>query len=211
MANVTRNAYRTLLETADPAVRYFASTLDVLPSQPRDVIPCVEWLGPEKDRRGAVETPAGTALGFIERGLEGLWYITPLRAGLVGVSSKARSQTDARCYLAALLSSPALVTMDGGDQSLRIVGEEHSFYEKNYDEIDRRFKGTSDENIWTHKVVFWDRNHGIEVNAKLRVEVRRGKTAGMVSVVEGTVTEVAEHEAYLSGSEWLDIERKNHD
>ena len=208
MANLTRNAYRTLLEATDPAVRYFASTLDVLPSQPRDVIPCVEWLGPEKERRGAVETPAGTPLGFIDRGLDGLWYITPL---LVGVSAKARSQTDARCYLAALLSSPALVTVDGEGRSLRIVGEEHSVYEENYDEIDRRFKGTGDENVWTHKVAFWDRNHGIEVNAKVRVEVRRGKTAGMVSIVEGTVTEVAEHEVYLSGFEWLDIEQKNHD
>ena len=207
MANLTRNAYRTLLEAADPAVWYFASTLDVLPSQPRDLIPCVEWLGPEKERRGAVETPAGTHLGFIDRDFDGLWYITSLR----GMSAKARSQTDARCYLAALLSSPALVTMDGEVRSLRIVGDEHSFYEENYDEIGRRFNRTGDENVWTHKVVFWDRNHGIEVNAKLRVEVRRGKTAGIVSIVEGTVTEVAEHEVYLSGSEWLDIERKNQD
>ena len=33
MANLTRNAYRTLRETRDLAVRYFASTLDVLPRQ----------------------------------------------------------------------------------------------------------------------------------------------------------------------------------
>ena len=211
MANVARNAYGTLLKATDPAVRYFANTLDVLPRQPRDVIPCVEWLGPEKERYGSVSTPAGTGLGFIERGLDGLWYVTPLREGLVAVSAKARSQTDARCYLAILLSRPAQVTVEVEGRSLRIVGEEHSFYGKNYGEINRRFEGTGDDNIWTHKVVFWNRDHGIEVNARVRVEVRPGNIRGLVNIVEGTVTAVAEHEVYLSGSEWLDIERKGHE
>ena len=211
MANLTRKAYRTLLEAADSGVRYFASTLDVLPRQPRDVIPCVEWLGPEEEVRGAVSTPAGTGLGIIERGPDKLWYITPLTGGLVAISAKARSQTDARCYLAILLSKPAQVTVDGEGRSLRIVGEEHSFYEENYDEIDRRFEGTGYHNVWTHKVVFWNRDHGIEVNAKVRVEVRCRNIEGRVNIVEGTVTEVAEHAVYLSGSEWLDIEGKDGD
>ena len=210
MASVAGNAYRTLLKATDPAVRYFANTLDILPRQPRDVIPCVEWLGPEKERTGAVKTPAGTGLGFIERGLDGIWYVTPLRGGPVAVSANARSQTDARCYLAILLSRPAQVTVDGEGRSLRIVGEGYSLYEQNYDEILRRFEGTGDDNVWTHKVVFWNRDHGIEVNARVRVEVRRGNIQGSVDIVEGSVTEVAEHEVYLSGSEWLDIERQDH-
>ena len=75
--DVARNAYGHLLNSSDPAVRYFASTLDVLPTQPRDLIPPVEWLGSERERFGSVKTPAGTHLGFIERGLDRLWYITP--------------------------------------------------------------------------------------------------------------------------------------
>ncbi len=209
MANVAGNAYRTLLKATDPAVRYFANTLDVLPSQPRDVIPCVKWLGPEKERRGVVETPGGTPLGFIDRAPDGLWYITPLREGLVSVSAKARSQTDARCYLATLLTRPSLVTVDGEGRSLQIVGEGGSFYKENYDEYDRRFRGEGNGDIWTHKIAFWDRNHGINVNAKVRVEVRCGELAGMISIIEGKVTEVAEHEVCLSGSEWIDIEQGN--
>ena len=209
MANVAGNAYGALLKATDPAVRYFANTLDVLPRQPRDVIPCVDWLGPEKERYGSVSTPAGTGLGFIERGLDGLWYVTPLRGRLVAV--KTRRQTDARCYLAILLSRLAQVTVEGEGRSLRIVGEEHSFYGKNYSEINRRLEGTGDDNVWTHKVVFWNRDHSIEVNAKVRVEVRSGNTKGVVDIVEGTVTEVAEHEVYLSGSKWFDIERKDYD
>ena len=57
-----RKMYNTLLEANDPAVRYFAFSLDVLPKQPRDAIPNVEWLGPEKERRGKVSTPGGTDL-----------------------------------------------------------------------------------------------------------------------------------------------------
>lgn len=38
-------AYRALLGSVDPAVSYFAGTLDVLPKQPKDVIPPVEWIG----------------------------------------------------------------------------------------------------------------------------------------------------------------------
>ena len=207
MANLARNAYGTLLEAADPAVRYFANTLDVLPRQPRDVVPCVEWWGPVKELRGSVKTPAGTFLGFINRGPDGLWYITPPQEG----AAKARSQTDARCYLAILLTRPALVTVEGEDRPLRIVGEEHNFFQQNYDEIDRRYEGTGDDKTWTHKVTFWDRDHGIEINDRVRVEVRSRELDGLVDILEGTAREVAEHEVCLSGSELLDIEQKDHD
>ncbi len=206
MANVTSNAYKTLLESSDQAVRYFAGTLDVVPSQPRDVIPSVEWLGPEKEQRGLVASPAGTCLGFIERGLDGLWYITPVGVGLAGVSAKAKSQTDARCYLAALLTSSSLVTVNGEDRSLRIVREGRSFYKENYDETDRRFRGAGSEDVWTHKIAFWDVSHGIDVNARVRVTVPSWDIPGMVRIVEGKVIEVAQHEVYLSGDEWADIE-----
>ena len=211
VANLARNAFETLLEAADPAVRYFASTLDVLPCQPRDVIPCVEWLGPEKEQSGSVRTPAGTILGFINRGSDGLWYITPSRDGLVGVSAKAKSQTDARCYLAILLTRPSLVRVEGEDQSLRIVGEEHNFFQRNYDEINRRYEGTGNDKTWTHKVTFWDKDHGIETNDRVWVEVWSREWDGVVDILEGTVAEVAGHEVYLSGSELIDIEQKSHD
>ena len=211
MANVARNACRTLLDSADPAVRYFVSTLDVLPKQPRDVVPCVEWLGPERNRKGSVKTPAGTNLGFIERGPDGLWDIIPLRDGLVRVSAKARSQTDARCYLGILLTRPAKVTIGGEDRSLRMVGGEYNLVQRNYGQVDWSIERTGDDKTWTHKVTLWNRDHGIEVNARVRIEVPSRGTEGVVKILEGTVTEVAGHEVYLSGRDTFKPERKAHD
>ena len=210
IANLARDAYRILLEATDPAVRYFASTLDVLPRQPRDVLPCVKWLGPEKEQNGSVATPAGTVLGYVERGPDGLWYITPLREGAVRVSAKAVSQTDARCYLAILLTRPAQCTVGGEARSLRLVGAEHNLYQRNYAEIDWSDEPTGDRETWTHKVTLWDKYHGIEINERVRIEVRSREAEGVVDILEGTVTEVVEHEVYLSGSEWGDIERRDH-
>ena len=210
MANVARNAYATLLEAADPAVRYFANTLDVLPRQPRDVVPCVEWLGTEKERNGSVKTPAGTVLGFIERGPDGLWYIEPLEEGAVRVPLKAVSQTDARCYLAILLTRPARVTAEGEDQCLRLVRAGHGFSQRNYAEIHRRNEGTGDEKTWTHKVAFWAKDHGIEINERVRIEVRVREEEGVVEILEGMVTGVEEHEVYLSGSERFELAMKDH-
>ena len=208
MEHVARKAYRSLLESVDPAVRYFASTLDVLPRQPRDVVPCVEWLDPKQERRGLVRTPAGTVLGLIERDLDGLWYITPLRQGLVRVSAKTTSQTNARSYLGTLLTRPARSTVEGEDRNLRIVGSDHHLYERNHNEISRRLGRAGDDKTWTHKITLWDGSHGIEVNNAVRTEVKIAETEGVVAVLEGTVTEVAEHEVYVSGNDTLEMEQK---
>ena len=59
---IINEAYQELSKAKDPAVRYFAETLTVLPKQQRDAIPCVEWLGPEPFRSGKVSTPGGDVL-----------------------------------------------------------------------------------------------------------------------------------------------------
>ena len=209
LVEIVRSAYRTLLEAADPAVRYFASTLGVLPNQPRDIIPCVEWLGPEKELYGSVKTPAGTHLGFIIRGDDRLWSITPTRDGQPSVSAKARSQTDARCHLALLLTRPARATVQGKAQSLRIVGEEWNLFQQNYNNTNRRHEGTWDEKTWTHKMTLWDKDHGINIKDSVRVEVPSRETEGVIQIVQGTVTKVAEHEVYLSGSHIFDRKPKD--
>ena len=79
MREVLEKARQDLVSSKDPAVRYFAETLTVLPKQPRDVIPCVEWLGPEKYQKGQVSTPGGDCLGFIYRRLDGLYNVLPIR------------------------------------------------------------------------------------------------------------------------------------
>ena len=154
----------------------------------KDAIPCVKWLQPEL---GSVSTPAGTFLGFIDRDWDRLWYSTPLQEASV----KAGTQTDARRYLATLLTRPAQVTVEGEGRSLRVVEEERDFIQLNYD-----------DKTGTHKVTFWDKDHGIESNERLRIEVRSRETGGSVHIFEGRVTEVAEHEVYLSGHAFFDIE-----
>ena len=208
MADITRNAYRTLISSSDLAVSYFASTLDVLPKQPRDVMPCVEWANPDEQRIGAVKTPAGTILGLIERSHDNLWHITPL-LGVNGVSSKATKRTDAQCYLAELLTRPAVVTVAGKHRSMRLVGEAYNFFVVNYDGIIRQGENADGSEHWTHKLAFWDADHSIEVNQTIRVKVPSSRIEGLVDLFEGTVTKVEGHEVYLSGSHVVDKERKD--
>ena len=211
IANLTRNAYMTLLEAPDSAVRYFASTLDVLPRQPREVVPCVEWLGPERERHGCVRSPAGTDLGFIDRGPDGLWYVTPLRGGAVMVSAKANSQTDARCYLATLLSRLAKVTVNGECGPLRIVGTKHDFFQGIYGEVYWLGEPVGDERKSTYKVTLWEKSHEIGVDDSIRIEVPNGGEDGVIAVdiLEGRVTEVQGQEVYVLGSNILAFEKVN--
>ena len=48
---ILRKAHQQLADSTDPAVRYFAEMLTVLPHQPRDAVPCVEWLGSENTKQ----------------------------------------------------------------------------------------------------------------------------------------------------------------
>ncbi|MYE06729.1 MAG: hypothetical protein F4Y04_05835, partial [Chloroflexi bacterium] len=64
MNGMVVRAHQTLLQSADQAVSYFAGTLDVLPKQPREVIPPVEWIGNPAQQRGTVRAPSGAPLGL---------------------------------------------------------------------------------------------------------------------------------------------------
>ena len=204
MVGVANGAYRTLLSDKDPAVSYFASSLDVLPTQPRDAIPCVKWLGPEKHQRGTVSTPSGVYLGIIERGLDGIWYITPSRSGPVVVAAKARTQTDARCYLAEVLTQEAEVQVGGELRSLRLVGSDHRPIESNPDRSDT---GDTDNDIWTHKITLWDGLHGINISERVRIKVPPRAAGGLVHMLQGMILEIAGPEVYVSGTDWIDVER----
>ena len=191
-----RKAYLELTESPDPAVRYFANTLDVLPKQPRDVVPEVNWLRPEKGRSGEVSTPGGTNLGFIDRGPDGLWYITPSRDGLVRVSAKAQSQTDARCYLATLLTKPATINTDNEATEVRIVGEEFDIFGRDY-------------NTEIHKVTFWDENHDIQEGRQITIETHAREPDRTIDVLKGTVIGVTGPEVTISGVQSVRLEKSS--
>ena len=198
-ANFSRVVYKTLLEAKDPAVRFFASTLDVLPRQPRDVVPEVEWLDSKVRRKGRVITAAGDTLGFIERGPHRLWHITPIQSGPVGVSAKAQKQLDAVCYLGKILTRVAQVTLDGEVSFHRIVGEDRFVFKpvrvkclrsKENNDVERMYKAT-----------FWDENHGISVGQEIRLESQRSESEGLSisHALSGIVREVQGHQASVFG------------
>lgn len=206
MGALTKNAYRALLASKDSAVRYFANTLDVLPQQSRELVPCVEWFGQMKNLSGVVKSPAGTILGWIERGPDSLWYITSHLGGDGGVYAKARTQTDARCYLAQLLARQARVLIKNLPKTLTVVNEGHYFFQQNYDAYDRDRGVTREDVTWTHRITFWEKSHGIANGTDIRVEVNREDKNNVVDILEGRATEISDHEVRILGSYFIDFD-----
>lgn len=184
------NAYEALLKSDDPAVRYFVYTLNVLPPQPRypGKETTVEWLGPSKEHRmGLVSSPAGTSLGDIERGADGLWYVTPLRDGPIRVSAIAISQTDARCYLADLLTYLVSAAINGGEpRQLRLVGEGDLPFLLSGSRMVN--EGRRDA-LMAFDLDFWDENHGMQVGHKILIESRSTEWQA-IDILEGEVVAV---------------------
>ena len=196
-AGVISKAHQELINSVDPAVRYFADILDVLPRQPRDVIPCVEWLGPEKEVSGMVRTPAGTHLGKIQRGYDGFWRITPARDGQIKAAAKAETQKDARCYLAALLTRPVQLTAAGRTETRRVVNRGYTFIQSTGDPSSGQ----------SYEVTFWEKDHGLAVGNAVEIKLldHAEPASSLVQILEGIVTEVAEHEVSILGSDVFDI------
>ena len=179
MNSAARGAFETLSSATDPAVKYLARVLSVLPKQQREATPCVEWMGPQQFVFGRVHTPGGTTLGFIEHAPDCLWSVTPMRGGPLRVPAWTGSQTDAKCYLANLLTTPARLTTDGAETELRLVDMQ-------------------DNHEQTFTVTFWDDDHGLIPEQAVKI-VRR-KEGRLEEVGEGMVTNVSGSEVQVAGS-----------
>ena len=191
-----KEAHEQLRSSKDPAVKYFAEILTVLPEQNRDPKPCVEWLGPEKYWKGVISTPGGADLGLISRRLDGFWDITPSRNGPANI---AKTQTDARCFLANLLTSPARATVNGKEKNLRVVGAKSDPF--------CRFRGlpgplpewdeeTNSYQWSTHEIEFWNKEHGILEKDNVKLEVPNND---IVYVLKGTVTQISDQKVSIFG------------
>ena len=194
-----RKAHQELANSTDPAVKYFALILTVLPHQPRDAVPCVDWLGPEKYQTGDVSTPGGNHLGFIFRRPDGLWNIEPSRDGPVMISGVAETQTDAGCFLASILTKPTRATVNGNETNLRIMGEEYDLFNRNHDQAARWDEETDSSLYPTHEVDFWDNEHGIREGDNVKLEVPSKQFPDIADVLEGTVTGVEGQKVFISG------------
>lgn len=196
------NAYQSLAQGNDPAVRYYLSTLDTLPPQQRNYIPEVEWLGPTECQRGVVKSPAGSPLGRIERRTDGLWNITPLVEGSGRVQETAESQTDARARLADLLTHPVAVAVGGNRREQRLVGEANRLLPQTGVWL-RHAAWVSGEDVptksHTWELEFWYENHGLEVGDEVVVEFREAPSKLLMRVLKGTVLAVDRWKVSVSG------------
>ena len=108
----------------------------------------------------------------------------------MALSAIAETQTDARCYLASILSRPTKVTVEGDERGLRLVGNEHDIFEGSYGQ---------------YQVEFWDDQHGIAGGDGVKLELPGEKLGTLIltHVLEGTVTRVKGPKVFISGSEAL--------
>ena len=192
-------AYQELLQSVDPAVSYFADALDVLPKQPRDVVAPVRWIGDPAQQRGFVNAPSGETLGEIARRWDGLWSITPFQSGLMAVTAKAASQTDARCYLAAQFSRVAEITVNGEQRRQRIVANEETLIQWDQVQVGYADVPRTEDDTQFRKVEFWDADHGLKGDDQISIRVRSEIEPRLVHVLEGVVAKVQDHMVYLFG------------
>ena len=204
MNGMVSQAYQSLTQLPDPAIRFLISRIDVLPSQPRDVIPPIVWSDLKKEQIGKVLTPGGTVLGYIQRTQDGIWYIFPLRVGTASKFVRALSQTDARSYLAQLLSDTCRIKVNDETRTIRLVGEPPCRVTENYSRM-RDSSDSVDPVLWTHKLNCWDKNHKIGPNDQIRVELPNSGEQNIDHVIEGEVTFTNGTELFIEGRDILGV------
>ena len=167
--------------------------------QPANQLPDIEWI--IENRKGIVNTPMGTLLGYIQRSPDGKWFATP---PTYLSSARAETQTDARAYLADLMSSPVTIIVNGKILQRRLVGDEgHAL-------------SNDSAILWTNEVdlnqpntfslEFWDDNHGLEFDQEIKLELalRQGglhQLEGKVSSVERQNVTIAGYDVFATSSE----------
>ena len=188
-----KEAHEKLRSSKDTAVKYFAEILTVLPKQNRDPKPCVEWLGSEKYWKGVISTPGGADLGLISRRLDGFWDIRPSRNGPGNI---AENQTDARCFMANLLTSSARATVNGKEKSLRVVGAKSDPFCRFPGPLPEWDEETNSYQWSTYEIEFWNKEHGILEEDNVKLEVPNND---IVYVLKGKVTQISDQKVSIFG------------
>ena len=183
-------AYQQLLQSDDPAVRYYAEKCAVLPRQQREIVPDIDWI--IENRKGIVQTPMGAPLGYIQRSPDGKWFVAPLRNL---PSAQTETQTDARAYLADLMSSPVTIIVNGEILQRRLVGDEGHAFSNDSAAIWTSEADLNQPN--TFSLEFWDDRHGLEVGQYVKMELTL-RDSGLHQL-EGTVSSVQGQNVTVTG------------
>lgn len=206
IARVLKLAWEDLIQSKDPAVRYFIHKLTYLRegSQPQDpnAIPEVEWI--REDLYAKIDSPSGTCLGIVNKQADGAWGITPIEDGIVGVKAVAWKLKDAKNFLVNRLTSRVSVTVDGPQQTLRIIGNGHSFggmiwsrsREVTYNLMNR---------ARAYELEFWDGNHGLVEGSQVSLVTLTEGDSKYATFLEGSVTKVDTQKVTIEGNDWIGI------
>ena len=197
---MVKTAHQSLLRASDPAVKYFANFLSVLPKQQRDILAEVLWLESGDSPRAKVTSPSGVCLGYIFRNWDGRWYIAPMLSGPLGPSVRAANKTDAVAYLSTLLSKPALATANGEEHHLRVIQLSYSAFPSRQDRTEN--DGNTDMDSRTHEVTLWQLDHGIKPGDDVSIDVLENEnhdSPQLRDVLRGRVLEVAGSSILVSG------------
>ena len=103
---------------------------------------------------------------------------------------------DAKHYLVNRLTRQATATVNGKSKQLRIVSE-HDFL------LPHNPSWTPDIEDSTYEVELWDANHGLRPGDEVSIELQSEAVPESISVLEGTVTTVAEQKVSISGTSVL--------
>ena len=121
------------------------------------------------------------------------------------VAARAETQTDARCYLAQLLTGRVTLTVDGSQYDARLIGEKYRKIQRNHRWHEADAVVTTQDDEWSHKLEFWDTHHGIQVGHQIRVEAIFDESDNIVHVLEGQVSGVEGHIVHVVGHDYLDL------
>ena len=201
-SSMVKTAHQSLLRASDPAVKYFANFLSVLPKQQRDILAEVLWLESGDSPRAQVTSPSGVCLGYIFRNWDGRWYIVPMLSGPLGPSVKAANKTDAISYLSTLLSKPVLATVNGEEHHLRVMQQSYTAFPARQDRASPENDGDTDLDSRTHEVTFWQLDHGIKPGDDVSIDVLENENPDSPQprdVLRGKVLEVTGSSILVSG------------
>ena len=199
---IVKTAHQSLLRASDPAVKYLANFLSVLPKQQRDILAEVRSLESGDTLRAEVTSPSGIRLGYIYRNWDGRWYILPMRSGPHGPSLRAANKTDAIAYLSTLLSKPVLATVNGEEYHLRVIQQSHTAFPARKDLATLEIDGDTDLDSNMHEVTFWELDHGIKLGDDVSIDVLESEnhdSPQLCDVLRGRVIEVTGGSMLVSG------------
>ena len=200
-STIIKKVQQDLKNSTDSAVKYFAEILMVLPKQPRDIIPYIEWSARKSHHAGLVSTPGGSNLGSIHRRPDAFWNIIPKKNGPVTVTAIAKSEIDARSYLATILTKNANLSIGEKEKSVRLVGEQFNIFKRDYTQKAQTSDNTTDYEKIMFQVTFWDNTHDLKNDDAVTLKTEVEKNQGIFNKLEGIVKIINGHDVFIQGTQ----------